>query len=39
MGLRMAEELGRTRSLQQLAHLTPAEVEPMAKAFLEEQAR
>jgi hypothetical protein len=39
MGLRMAEELGRTRSLQQLAHLTPAEVEPLAKAFLEEQAR
>jgi len=39
MGLRMAEELGRTRSLQELAHLTPAEVEPMAKAFLEEQAR
>lgn len=39
MGLRMAEELGRTRSLQQLAHLTPDEVKPMAKAFLEEQAR
>jgi hypothetical protein len=39
MGLRMAEELGRTRTLQELAHLTPAEVEPMAKAFLEEQAR
>lgn len=39
MGLRMAEELGQTRSLQQLAHLKPSEVEPMAKAFLEEQAR
>jgi uncharacterized protein YjaZ len=39
MGMRMAEELGRARSLQQLAHLTPAEVEPLAKAFLEEQAR
>ncbi|HSM97059.1 MAG TPA: DUF5700 domain-containing putative Zn-dependent protease [Rhizomicrobium sp.] len=39
MGLRMAEELGRTRTLQQLAQLTPDEVKPMAKAFLEEQAR
>jgi hypothetical protein len=39
MGLRMAEELGRTRSLQELAHLTPHQVEPLAKAFLEEQAR
>lgn len=39
MGLRMAEELGRTRSLQELAHLTPADVKPLSKAFLEEQAR
>ena len=39
MGLRMAEELGRTRTLQELAHLTPEEVRPLAKAFLENQAR
>jgi hypothetical protein len=39
MGLRMAEELGHTRSLQELAHLTPQQVKPLAKAFLEEQAR
>jgi len=39
MGLRMAEELGGTRSLQQLAHLTPDQVKPLAKAFLEKQAR
>jgi hypothetical protein len=39
MGLRMAEELGRTRSLQELAHLTQAQVKPLSKTFLEEQAR
>lgn len=39
MGLRMAEDLGRTRSLSELAHLTPAQVRPLAKAFLEKQAR
>jgi hypothetical protein len=38
MGLRMAEQLGRTRSLQQLAHLGPAEAQRLAKKFLEEQA-
>lgn len=38
MGLRMAEELGRAHSLQQLAHLSPAQVKPLAEAFLEEQA-
>jgi hypothetical protein len=39
MGLRMAEELGRTRSLEQLAHLSPAQVKPLARAFLEERGR
>jgi hypothetical protein len=39
MGLRMAEELGRTRSLRQLAQLRPAQVKPLARAFLEQQAR
>jgi hypothetical protein len=39
MGLRMAEELGQTRSLQQLAHLQPAQVRPLARAFLQEQIR
>jgi hypothetical protein len=39
MGMRMAEELGRTRSLSQLAHLKPEEVKPLARQFLEGQAQ
>jgi hypothetical protein len=39
MGLRMAEELGRTRSLYQLAHIRPDEIRPLARAFLERQAK
>jgi hypothetical protein len=38
MGLRMAEELGRARSPEELAHLSPAQVKLLARAFLEERA-
>ncbi|MBS0334354.1 MAG: hypothetical protein JSS35_16420 [Proteobacteria bacterium] len=39
MGLRMAEQLGRTRTLRDLAHLPPQEVKALSRQFLERQAR
>lgn len=38
MGLKMMEELSRDHSLQELAHMAPADAKPLVKAFLQKEA-